>query len=131
MKEKLISNYGMKILSVLVAILIWLLVANTNDPVVTKRFSGIAVKVINDEVLTQKGYAYAILEGDEVTVTVRGKNSIVSTLISSDFQAVADFSKLSKVDAIPIDITVSRYPDQLELSLGNVNTMKIKEEKLP
>jgi YbbR domain-containing protein len=42
---------------------------------------------------------------------------------------VADFSKLSKVDAIPIDVTVSKYEDQLELSLGNVNTMKIREEK--
>jgi YbbR domain-containing protein len=129
MKEKLMNDNFMKVLSVFIAILIWLLVANTNDPVVSKRFTDIPVKVINDTELTDKGYAYEIIEGDMVTITVRGKNSIVSGLRDSDFKAVADFSKLSKVDAIPIDVTVSKYEDQLELSLGNVNTMKIREEK--
>ena len=124
------NNTGMKLLSVGIAVLIWLLVANTNDPVVSKKFSDIPVKVINDNVLTDKGYAYEIIEGDAVTITCRGKNSIVSILSASDFQAVADFSKLSKVDAVPIDVTVKKYEDQLELSLGNVNTMKISEEKI-
>lgn len=129
LREKLTSNNGMKLVSVFIAILIWLLVANTNDPVISKKYSDIPVKIINDNVLTDKGYAYDVIEGDRVTVTVMGKKSIVSGLAASDFQAVADFTKLSKVDAIPIDITVARYSDQLELSLGNVNTMKIKEEK--
>ena len=109
MKDKMMNNTGMKILSVMIAILIWLLVANTNDPVVTKKFSDISVKVINDNVLTDEGYAYEITEGEAVTITVRGKNSIVGGLSASDFQAVADFSKLSKVDAIPIDVTVKKY----------------------
>lgn len=129
MKDKMMNNTGMKILSVMIAVLIWMLVANTNDPVVTKKFSDIQVKIINENVLTDKGYAYEITEGEEVTITVRGKNSIVSGLAASDFQAVADFSKLSKVDAVPIDVTAKKYADQLEISLGNVNTMKIKEEK--
>lgn len=130
MKDKVMNNTGMKILSVMIAILIWLLVANTNDPVVTKKFSDIGVKIINDNVLTDKGYAYEITEGDSVTITVRGKNSIVGGLNASDFQAVADFSKLSKVDAVPIDVTARKYSDQLEISLGNINTMKIREEKI-
>ncbi len=129
MKDKLINNTGMKVLSVMIAVLIWLLVANTNDPVITKKFSDIQVKILNENVLTDKGYAYEITEGQEVTITVRGKNSIVSGLTAADFQAVADFSKLSKVDAVPIDVTARKYGDQLEISLGNVNTMKIKEEK--
>ena len=129
LREKLTSNNGMKVVSVLIAISIWLVVANTNDPVVSKKYADIPVKIVNDNVLTDKGYAYDVIEGDRVTVTVMGKKSIVSGLAASDFQAVADFTKLSKVDAIPIDITVARYSDQLELSLGNVNTMKIQEEK--
>lgn len=39
------NNMWMKILSVVIAVLIWLFVANTNDPVVTKRFYSIPVKV--------------------------------------------------------------------------------------
>ena len=119
---------GMKVLSVSIAIFIWLLVANTNDPVVTKRFTDIPVDIINEEALTDLGYAYEVTEGDEVTITVKGKNSIVGTLSISDFRAVADFSKLSEVDAVPIDVTVKKYTDQLEIMLGTVNTMKIKKD---
>ncbi|MCI5943447.1 MAG: CdaR family protein [Eubacterium sp.] len=130
MKEQKNSNMGMKVLSVSIAIFIWLLVANTNDPVVTKRFTDIPVDIINEEALTDLGYAYEVTEGDEVTITVKGKNSIVGTLSISDFRAVADFSKLSEVDAVPIDVTVKKYTDQLEIMLGTVNTMKIKKDEM-
>ena len=52
------NNMWMKILSVVIAVLIWLFVANTNDPVVTKRFYSIPVKVMNEDALTKRGYAY-------------------------------------------------------------------------
>ncbi|MCD8018027.1 MAG: hypothetical protein LUF92_00085 [Clostridiales bacterium] len=130
MKETKNNNVGMKVLSVFIAALIWLLVANINDPTVKEKFSGIEVTVVNEDALTDLGYAYEIVEGDEVTVTVEGKKSIVSTLTASDFQAVADFSKLSEVDAVPIDVSVDKYSNELELSLGSVNTMKITKDEV-
>lgn len=130
MKEQKNNNIGMKVLSVSIAVFIWLLVANTNDPVVSKRLTDIPVTIINEAVLTDLGYAYEVTEGDEVTITVKGKDSIVSTLSISDFQAVADFSKLSEVDAVPIDVKARKYTDQLEITLGTVNTMKIKKDEI-
>ena len=121
------NNMWMKILSVVIAVLIWLFVANTNDPVVTKRFYSIPVKVMNEDALTKRGYAYEILDGEEVNITVKGKSSIVRSMGISDFQAIADFSKLSKVDAVPIDVTAKKYSDQLDITLGTTNTMKIKK----
>lgn len=122
------NNTGMKILSVFIAVLIWLLVANINDPVRTERFTGIPVQIINERALTDLGYAYEVVEGEEVTITVEGKRSILNDITASDFQAVADFSKLSEVDAVPIDVTAKKYANQLEITLGNVNTMKIKKD---
>lgn len=124
------NNMWMKILSVVIAILIWLFVANTNDPVITKRFYSIPVKVTNEDALTKRGYAYEILDGEEVNITVKGKSSIVRSMNISDFQAVADFSKLSKVDAVPIDVTSKKYSDQLDITLGTTNTMKIKKDEV-
>ena len=124
------NNMWMKVLSVVIAILIWLFVANTNDPVVTKRFYSIPVKVTNEDALTKRGYAYEILDGEEVNVTVKGKSSIVRSMSISDFQAIADFSKLSKVDAVPIDVTAKKYSDQLDITLGTTNTMKIKKDEV-
>ena len=125
------NNMWMKILSVVIAVLIWLFVANTNDPVVTKRFYSIPVKVMNEDALTKRGYAYEILDGEEVNITVKGKSSIVRSMGISDFQAIADFSKLSKVDAVPIDVTAKKYSDQLDITLGTTNTMKITYNLFP
>ena len=111
------NNMWMKILSVVIAVLIWLFVANTNDPVITKRFYSIPVKITNEDALTKRGYAYEILDGEEVNITVKGKSSIVRSMGITDFQAVADFSKLSKVDAVPIDVTAKKYADQLDITL--------------
>jgi len=129
-EKKKNRNLGMKVLSVAIAILIWLLVANTNDPVITKRFADVPVQIENEKALTDNGYAYKILEGDKVTFTVKGKKSIVNNLNSGDFKVVADFSKLSLTDAIPIDITSDKFQDQLEINLGSTNTMKIEKDEI-
>ena len=128
MKIKLSNNFGTKVLSVAIALILWFIVGNINDPVKTKAFSDIPVKIINEDVLESINKVYEITEGDTVTVAVRGKKSIVENLRSSDFTAVADLSKLSIVNAVPIDISVSKHSDQLEVSLGRVNTMKVKIE---
>ena len=38
MKEKLTNNLSLKILSLIVAILVWLLVINVDNPIVTRSF---------------------------------------------------------------------------------------------
>ena len=130
MKEQKNNNMRIKVLSVLIAVLIWLLVANINDPVRKEKFTGIPVTIINENALTDLGYAYEVVEGDQVSITVEGKNSVVGNMSATDFQAVADFSKLSEVDAVPIDVTAKKYANQLEITLGNVNTMKIKKDQV-
>ena len=59
------------------------------------------------------------VDGAEVDTTVKGKSSIVRSMGTTDFQAVADFSKLSKVDAVPIDVTAKKYSDRLGYYIGN------------
>lgn len=130
MKEQKNNNIGMKVISVFIAVLIWLLVANINDPIRTERFTDVPVKIINEQALTDQGYAYEVKEGSEVTIIAKGKSSVLKSMSESDFQVVADFSKLSKVNAIPIDVSAKKYDDQLELSLGTVNTMKISIDEI-
>ena len=130
MKEAKNNNISMKVISVVIAVLIWLLVANINDPVRTERFTDVPVKIINEQALTDLGYAYEVTEGSEVTIIAKGKSSILRNMSESDFEVVADFSKLSKVNAIPIDVSAKKYDDQLELSLGTVNTMKISIDEI-
>lgn len=71
MKEAKNNNISMKVISVVIAVLIWLLVANINDPVRTERFTDVPVKIINEQALTDLGYAYEVTEGSEVTIIAR------------------------------------------------------------
>ena len=47
MKEKLTNNLGLKLLSLLMATLLWLVVVNSQDPLETRTFTDIPVKIIN------------------------------------------------------------------------------------
>ena len=79
MKKKLANNLSLKIISVLIACVIWILVSGTIDPVRTNvRYSGIKVEVKNDGYIYDAGKSYQIAdEYQTVTVYVTGKKSVV------------------------------------------------------
>lgn len=129
MKERLTRNTGLKILSLLVAFLVWVVILNVDDPVITKTFRDIQVTTINENVLEDKNKVYEVVSGNTVDVQVKAKRSIMETLNISDFQAIADLSKLSVVYAVPIDISVPRYGDRIEIVKENY-TMQVSLENL-
>lgn len=47
MRERLTYNFGLKILSLALAVLVWLVVLSIEDPVYTREFSDISVTEIN------------------------------------------------------------------------------------
>lgn len=122
MKSKIMSNLMLKIISVIVAFVFWLVIVNLTDPTVSKTFYDIPVQVLNeDSIGSEKNvYAYEIIEGKEVRVVAKGKRSVVENLTEEDFQATADLSKLSVTNAVNIDVKVKGYPtSNLELDWGN------------
>ncbi len=129
MKERLTRNTGLKILSLLVAFLVWVVILNVDDPVITKTFRDIQVTTINENVLEEKDKVYEVVSGNTVDVQVKTKRSVMETLDNSDFQAIADLSKLSVVYAVPIDVSVPRYGDRVEIVKENY-TMQVSLENL-
>ncbi len=129
MKERLTRNTGLKILSLLVAFLVWVIILNVDDPVITKTFRDIQVTTINENVLEEKDKVYEVVSGNTVDVQVKAKRSVMETLDNSDFQAIADLSKLSLVYAVPIDVSVPGYGDRVEIVKENY-TMQVSLENL-
>ena len=64
MKDFFTKNIGLKLLSVLLALLLWLTVMNVEDPAVTVTISDVPVQIVNDEVITSRGYRYIIESGE-------------------------------------------------------------------
>lgn len=105
MKLKLTDNLFLKVLSVVIAILIWIMVMNINDAEKTKTFQ-LPVKLINTEVITENGKVFRVVDGsDTVIVKVRARKSIVDELSGSDFVLTADMQKNLKYDRM-VGITV-------------------------
>ena len=69
MKERLISNnLGLKILSLFLAFIIWLVVVNVSNPLVNRRRE-VTLEIENSEVLTAARRAYEISVKNTVIVS--------------------------------------------------------------
>lgn len=108
MKKKLTINLSLKIVSVIVAFLFWLVIINITDPTTSRTFYDVPVQILNENVITSANQVYEIEDGDTVHVTVKGKRSFVETLTNEDFTATADLSELSKVNAVNIDVKLNK-----------------------
>lgn len=109
MKEALTKNWTLKVLALGFSFLLWLVVVNIQDPVTTKKFSGIPVTIEHAEIITNRGNTYQVLT-DSVTVEVTGKRSDMDGLRASQIFASADMKNLDTKSnsLIPIDVTVDR-----------------------
>lgn len=131
MKKLWLNNFGMKILSLIFATLIWLLVTNIDNPYTVKTYTDIPVTIINEDALLKKNKTWDIIEGGTVSVTLKAKRNVMDKIRRSDIQATADLSKLSITNAVPIQIVVSKYEEELkEKNLGRIDTLKVKVENM-
>ena len=128
MRKKLFHNWGLKLGSLLLAFLLWLLVIQFDDPAENKTFRGIPVVLTNTELLDQQNKVYEVLDNtDTVTVTVRAPGSIIKDLESSDIVAVADMSKLTEINTIAISFSL-QTADDVETIRGNPDVLRLSVE---
>ena len=110
MKKKLIKNFPLKLLSLALAIFLWAVVVNVDDPVTSVQFSNVPVEILHPEVVTSKGQTYLIEdETDTVRVTVKAKRSVLHNMSASDIRAYADMKEMSLGSQIPIEVSVPGF----------------------
>ena len=137
MKEKLLKNWGLKLMAVLIAFLVWFLVANIEDYTVTKTITGIPVELLNEDAITKQDMVYEIEQGKTVDIKVEGRRSIIEELTVEDFVATADLSELSITNSVQIVVDAVSNSVRKEVNISVVDSMmKVSieergEEKLP
>ena len=130
MKKLLTRNLGLKLASLLLAFVLWFLVAQIYDPKDTVTFNNIQVRLINTELLDDEGKVYEVLDNSNlVRVTVTGPQSIVkSELRRSDIVAEADMSKLTDINTIAITYYCENISnDSVEIK-GNHDSVRLNVE---
>ena len=107
MKEKLLNNLSLKILSAVCAIIIWIIIVNVYDPSTSVTVSGVEVQLVNTESPTEKEYAYDVVDGSKISVYISGPRSIVTDIKAKDIVATADLSNVTVFsDYVDIDVKV-------------------------
>lgn len=111
MKEWFSRNIGMKIISLIIAILIWVMINGMIDPITTTTIKDIPVHLINEEAMTSVNKIFEIISGETISVKLRAKKTIAESLTADDFTAVADIINKTELNAIEIVVTCNSHPE--------------------
>lgn len=134
MQKRTLTNPGLKIISLVVAVIIWLVISNINDPIVTKNIKGVSLRILNASYLESMGQSYQLREGyDNISVKVKGNRSIVDDLVATDIEATADLTEIVSLESqpitVPIRISVGRNSSRVTAS-ATPSTVQIDLEEL-
>ena len=107
MKKNLMNKFTLKILSLAVAILIWLLVINIEDPVRTETYWDVPVTIVNESYLTSEFEIPLLVDGsDTVTVRIRANNTVLRNIDRDSITAEADMTQIISMDTNPYMVPV-------------------------
>ena len=130
LRDLLLKDAGLKLLSLLLAFLLWFLVARTLDPSDTITFINVRVNITNADILEAQGKVYEILDNTGIVrVTIKGPKSVTGRLQASDVLAEADVSLLTEDNTIPISLSLNTDDTVDEIS-ANLQAVKVSVETL-
>ncbi|SKB86073.1 YbbR domain-containing protein [Lachnospiraceae bacterium] len=112
--KSLASNPWLKILSLLIAFLLWLVVVSIDNPVMTLPFTAIPITIENGDIMEENGKAFELADSSRVvSISVRAERSILSELSRDDFKASIDMTELDG-NRVPIEVKATRYADRIQ-----------------
>jgi len=129
MMAKLTTNWHLKLLSIGLAFILWVVVINYDDPEISKSFEDVPVMKMNENAITSQDKAVDYLDGETVDVVLEGRRSIIDKLTVSDINAYADMTRVSVTNAIIISIEVDedvtlvkKVPNEMLISMEDIRS---------
>lgn len=130
MRKQIFNNWILKLVSVVCAMMLWIIVYNSEDPVEVVRFYNVPVEFENTDVLERDGKVYEVLGNTDMisTIRVRANRSVTSDLNKSDIRVVADFKNMKMDGTIELEVFCTRYSKgEIEFELSS-NELKLFAE---
>ena len=115
------------IISLVVAIALWMYVVGEMDPQIKKTFRSVPIKYVNEQALAEKGMAVSSLGKDQMSVTLSGKRSLFTRMDSEDLSAEVDLSNAAVgTNELSVELNV---PSGLESTHQSVSKVVVKVER--
>lgn len=116
---KLVNNIGLKLLALFLATVLWMVVVNTEDPMVRKSMT-VSVSMKNQEYITDMGkYMDVLNDSNTVTFYYTTKRSVWDGISNADFSAIADMEKIeAKANGgyrVPVIVSAIRNVNQITI----------------
>ncbi len=131
-KYKLTRNLGLKIIAVFFAVFLWLIVVNVDDPVVTNTFSDIPVTFVNDDIISQDGNVYQVLDEENVSAVISARRSVLQDIEPDDIVATADIKAMdTDTGLVPVEISLPSLREETDYQSAEAvpRNLQIKIEK--
>ena len=107
------NNLVLKISSLAVAFLVWIIVVNVSNPIVTRNIS-VPLNVVNANIITDAGKTYSLMGANSVTVSYEVRSRDQSRISASDFNASIDLGDMYDITgAVPIAVEVVNNKDMI------------------
>ncbi len=122
MRSKLGRNFALKLISVIIAIILWLIAIREQNPEVTRNYDNVPVKIVNEDEFEEKGLTLVYDIPSEVNISVRGRVRDLEKINIEQLQGVLDLSKVSEpgeyrllidVNGLPSGVTLRRKPEAI------------------
>ena len=126
MMKHLVNNPGLKVLSLLLSVILWMVVVKMADPDANKSFS-VSVEILNKNVITEMGKVPGVVGNSDIAMfSITGPRSYVEKMSSDDFKVTADLSQLDlnqdgDVKLVPIEITAKKNEKWITIMQRTVN----------
>ena len=109
-KDWLLKDLWLKVVSIFLAVVIWFVWIQIENPTIPKDFSNIKVTITNQEELDPDKKVWEVLDNtDNIKVTVKAPKTVINSLTASDIIAEADASKMVD-NEIPISLRLAGDP---------------------
>ena len=134
-KSKLTDNIPLKLMSIFVGILVWLIVVNIDNPTTRRSFVIHDVELMNQAYIDSMGLVSSMDEDQApIRVYITGTRKTVSGITESDINAVADLQQAINLEAaieqntttslvmVPITVTCTGIsPENIEVTPKNLS----------
>ncbi len=129
--KRLTANWGLKLASLIFAIIVWFLVTNINDPLTSVRYTNVPVTLKNTNLITDQGQVYTILDNSDTisSVTLYAPRSIIDSISQNNLVATADIQELSSLNTVSINVVTNKYYDKIEQIVTSSDVVKLSVER--
>lgn len=123
-------NITLKIISVVIALILWGMTPSNKDPVRDMSFRDIPIKIENQQKLTENGLMISSELPESYSFDIRAKDSMVKYLDRSKIIAILNLSDINKAGEQSVSVEIQGLPSTSNIEIKSAPDIKLNVERI-